>query len=33
VGVERDGRLRIVDECAVTHRVDTADVVHLRGVD
>jgi BirA family biotin operon repressor/biotin-[acetyl-CoA-carboxylase] ligase len=33
VGVERDGRLRIVDECAVTHRVDTADVVHLRGAD
>lgn len=33
VGVERDGRLRIVDECAVTHRVDTADVMHLRGAD
>lgn len=33
VGVERDGRLRIVDECAVTHRVDTADVVHLRSAD
>ena len=33
IGVERDGRLRIVDECVVTHRVDTADVVHLRGVD
>jgi len=33
VGVERDGRLRIIDECAVTHRIDTADVVHLRGVD
>jgi len=33
VGVEPDGRLKIVDECAVTHRVDTADVVHLRGVD
>lgn len=33
VGVERDGRLRIVDECAVTHRVDTADVVHLRGLE
>lgn len=33
VGVERDGRLRIVDECAVTHRIDTADVVHLRSTD
>lgn len=33
VGVERDGRLRIVDECAVTHRIDTADVVHLRNAD
>lgn len=33
IGVERDGRLRIVDECAVTHRVDTADVVHLRSAD
>ena len=28
--VERDGRLVIIDDCAVTHRVDTADVVHLR---
>jgi BirA family biotin operon repressor/biotin-[acetyl-CoA-carboxylase] ligase len=33
VGVEPDGRLRIVDECAVTHRVDSADVVHLRSGD
>lgn len=33
LGVERDGRLRIVDECAVTHRIDTADVVHLRSTD
>ena len=33
VGVEADGRLRIVDECAVTHRIDTADVVHLRSAD
>ena len=30
--VERDGRLVIIDDCAVTHRVDTADVVHLRPV-
>ena len=33
VGVEADGRLRIIDECAVTHRIDTADVVHLRSAD
>jgi len=30
VSVERDGRLVVLDECAVTHRIDTADVVHLR---
>ncbi|MFM8600625.1 MAG: biotin--[acetyl-CoA-carboxylase] ligase [Actinomycetota bacterium] len=30
VDVERDGRLVVIDECAVTHRIDTADVVHLR---
>lgn len=30
VTVERDGRLVVLDECAVTHRIDTADVVHLR---
>lgn len=30
--VERDGRLVIIDDCAMTHRVDTADVVHLRPV-
>jgi len=30
--VERDGRLVIIDDCAITHRVDTADVVHLRPV-
>ena len=28
--VERDGRLVVVDECAISHRIDTADVVHLR---
>jgi len=28
--VERDGRLIIIDDCAMTHRIDTADVVHLR---
>jgi hypothetical protein len=30
VDVERDGRLVVLDDCAVTHRIDTADVVHLR---
>lgn len=30
VDVLRDGRLVIIDDCAVTHRIDTADVVHLR---
>jgi BirA family biotin operon repressor/biotin-[acetyl-CoA-carboxylase] ligase len=30
VDVERDGRLNVLDECAITHRIDTADVVHLR---
>ena len=28
--VTRDGRLVVLDEWAVTHRLDTADVVHLR---
>lgn len=30
LSVERDGRLVVLDECAETHRIDTADVVHLR---
>lgn len=30
IDVERDGRLVVVDDCAVSHRIDTADVVHLR---
>ncbi len=30
ISVERDGRLVVVDECAISHRIDTADVVHLR---
>ena len=33
VDVEHDGRLQVLDECAVTHRIDTADVVHLRRTD
>ena len=28
--VEPDGRLAVLDDCAVTHRIDTGDVVHLR---
>jgi len=30
IDVEPDGRLVVLDDCAVTHRFDTADVVHLR---
>lgn len=30
MSVEPDGRLVVLDDCAVTHRIDTADVVHLR---
>lgn len=33
VDVENDGRLLIIDECAVTHRIDAGDVVHLRRTD
>jgi hypothetical protein len=32
IDVERDGRLVVVDGCAVTHRIDVGDVVHLRPV-
>ena len=28
--VERDGRLVVLDDCAITHRIDTGDVIHLR---
>ncbi len=28
--VEADGRLVVLDDCAITHRIDTGDVVHLR---
>lgn len=28
--VEADGRLVVLDDCAVTHRLDVADIVHLR---
>jgi BirA family biotin operon repressor/biotin-[acetyl-CoA-carboxylase] ligase len=30
VDVEHDGRLVVVDACAITHRIDAGDVVHLR---
>jgi len=30
IDVEPDGRLVVLDDCAVTHRIDTGDVVHLR---
>ncbi len=28
--VEPDGRLNVLDDCGITHRIDTGDVVHLR---
>lgn len=31
VDVEPDGRLVVLDECGVTHRLDVGDIVHLRG--
>ncbi|MFZ9015514.1 MAG: biotin--[acetyl-CoA-carboxylase] ligase [Ilumatobacteraceae bacterium] len=33
VDVESTGRLVVVDDCALTHRVDVGDVVHLRAAD
>ncbi len=30
VDVERDGHLVVVDECAISHRIDVGDIVHLR---
>lgn len=30
LGVEPDGRLIVLDDCGITHRVDVGDVVHLR---
>ena len=30
IDVEADGRLVVLDECAITHRLDVGDVVHLR---
>ena len=28
--VGADGRLEVLDDCAITHHIDTADVIHLR---
>ena len=30
VGIDAAGRLEVLDECAVTHRIDVGDVIHLR---
>jgi hypothetical protein len=30
IDVGRDGRLAVLDDCAITHHVDAGDVVHLR---
>lgn len=30
IGVEADGRLLVLDDCAITHRIDSGDIVHLR---
>jgi BirA family biotin operon repressor/biotin-[acetyl-CoA-carboxylase] ligase len=30
IDVQRDGRLLVLDECSITHRVDVGDIVHLR---
>ncbi|CAB4890960.1 unannotated protein [freshwater metagenome] len=30
IDVEPDGRLVVLDDCAITHRIDTGDVIHLR---
>src|SRR3954452_769157 len=32
VDIDADGTLVVIDECAITHRVDAGDVVHLRSV-
>lgn len=32
IGVARDGRLVVLDACAITHRIDAGDVVHLRAI-
>lgn len=32
IDVGRDGRLAVLDDCAVTHHIDVGDVIHLRPV-
>lgn len=32
VDVDATGRLMVLDECAITHRIDAGDVVHLRPI-
>jgi BirA family biotin operon repressor/biotin-[acetyl-CoA-carboxylase] ligase len=31
IDIETDGRLVVLDDCALTHRVTVGDVIHLRG--
>jgi BirA family biotin operon repressor/biotin-[acetyl-CoA-carboxylase] ligase len=33
VDVEPDGRLVVIDDCAISHRIDVGDIVHLRTSD
>ena len=33
VDVADDGRLVVLDACAITHRIDVGDVIHLRADD
>jgi BirA family biotin operon repressor/biotin-[acetyl-CoA-carboxylase] ligase len=33
LGVGVDGRLEVLDACAVSHHIDVADIIHLRAVD
>lgn len=33
IDVEADGRLVVIDECAISHRADAGDVIHLRNID
>jgi BirA family biotin operon repressor/biotin-[acetyl-CoA-carboxylase] ligase len=30
IEVQSDGRLVVLDDCAISHHIDTGDVVHLR---
>jgi BirA family biotin operon repressor/biotin-[acetyl-CoA-carboxylase] ligase len=30
IDVQRDGRLTVLDDCAISHHLDTGDIVHLR---